>query len=169
MIDWILKKLIAKRKERSYLEYRKKVRPSISLHKNIKTQDFVIIEWAAWTLTHALPRSQGPLIKVSHAVMKSKAKEIITKSLNNYGFDGPKAPSQIDSMEKTESQKFHREHLEVNIQSKNDNTVQVWPMRRRRNDRSIAVGEPEDMSEISFDCTEEEFFQEIELAFERAK
>jgi hypothetical protein len=169
MINFIMKKLIAKRKERSYLEYRKNVRPSISLYRNIKTQDFVIIEWAAWTLTRALPRSQGPLIHVSHEQMKSNAKEIVLKSLNNFGFDGPKSPSEIDSMEKTESQKFHREHLEVSIQSKNDCTIQLWPMRRRRNDRSIAVGEPEDMSEIPLDCTDEEFFREIELAFEKAK
>lgn len=169
MINFILNKLIAKRKQRSYLEYRTNVRPRISLSKNIKTQDFVIIEWAAWTLTHALPRSQGPLIHISRELMKYDSKEIILKSLNNFGFDGPKSPSEIDSMEKNERQKFHREHLEVSIHSKNDATIQVWPMQRRRNDRSIAVGELEDMSEISLNCTDEEFFREIELAFEKAK
>lgn len=169
MINFILKKLLAKQKEQAYREYRRRVRPSLSLFQNSTSHDFVIIEWSAWTRSSALPRTQGDLIHVSLNEMKSQGVALVKQGLENFGFDGPKSPSAIDSMEKKESQKFYRDHLEVRVHLTEDNTMQLWPVRRQRHDRSIGIGEPEDMVEVSIDCTSEAFFGEIEKSFAKAR
>lgn len=111
---------------------------------------------------------QGRIHQYTFVELQENASKILLQHLSNYGFDGPKQPSELQTWEQAEVKKFYRDHKSVGLCETQLGEFQFSPMHRKRNNRSSAVGYLEDTIVVSVASTNQELLETIQKAFEKA-
>lgn len=135
--------------------------PSLDLCKNIKTGDFIIMNFAEDQFGMSV--AAGKLVSLSADQVKTMGLDIVLTHLNDYPNRRPDDVNEVNRMTRVQTRKFYGAHRVLGIRLLNPSVLRIGAIYGFTG--TTRTGQPWQAWEIPLPATNEQFLAVLDKAF----